>query len=64
LIGISPGGLITYISKLYGGRASDKAIFEQSNLIELMQKPDAVMVDKGFLIDDICKKKYITITFP
>lgn len=64
LIGISPGGLITYISKPYSGRASDKAIFEQSNLIELMQKPDAVMVDKGFLIDDICKKKYITIIRP
>ncbi|KAE9534056.1 hypothetical protein AGLY_008792 [Aphis glycines] len=59
LIGISPGGLITYISKLYGGRTSDKAIFEQSNLIELMQNPDAAMVDKGFLIDDICKKKKI-----
>jgi len=64
LIGISPGGLITYISKPYGGRASDKAIFEQSNIIEMMQTPDAVMVDKGFLIDDICNKKNITIIRP
>lgn len=29
LIGISPGELITFISKPYGGRASDKLIFEQ-----------------------------------
>jgi len=33
LIGI-PAGIITYISKPYGGRCSDKAIFEQSNLVE------------------------------
>lgn len=29
-----------------------------------MQKPDAVMVDKGFLIDNICKEKDITIIRP
>lgn len=40
LIGISPAGLITYINKPYGGRFSDKAIFEQSDLVELMQAPD------------------------
>lgn len=34
LTGISPGGIITFISKAYGGRVSDKAIFEQSNLIK------------------------------
>jgi len=57
LVGITPGGLISFISKPYGGRSSDKAIFEQSNIIENIQPPDAIMVDKGFLIDDICKKK-------
>lgn len=36
LIGISPGGIITYISKPYGGRASDKSILEQSGLIQKM----------------------------
>lgn len=57
LVGISPDGLITYISKPYGSRSSDKAIFEQSNLIKKVQSPDSIMVDIGFLIDDICKKK-------
>ncbi|XP_003243795.1 uncharacterized protein LOC100568499 isoform X2 [Acyrthosiphon pisum] len=64
LVGITPGGLISFISKPYGGRSSDKAIFEQSNIIENMQPPDAIMVDKGFLIDDICKKKNISIIRP
>jgi hypothetical protein len=30
---VSPTGLITFVSQAYGGRASDKAIFEQSNRI-------------------------------
>lgn len=29
-----------------------------------MEKLDAVMVDKGFLIDDICKPKEITVIRP
>lgn len=64
LVGISPAGLITYIRKPFGGRCSDKAIFEQSNIVELMQRHDAVMVDKGFLIDDLCKKKGISVIRP
>ncbi|KAF0708357.1 THAP-type domain-containing protein [Aphis craccivora] len=60
LIGVSPGGLITYISQPYGGRTSDKSLFEQSGLIQKMSSSDAIMVDKGFLIDDLCTyiKKY------
>lgn len=64
LIGISPGGLITFISKPYGGRASDKLIFEQSGLINMMEHSDAIMVDKGFMIDDLCKQKQIAIIRP
>lgn len=64
LVGISPGGLITYISKPYGGRASDKIIFEQSGLVNKMSKFDAVMVDKGFLIDTICDSQSIKVIRP
>lgn len=64
MIGISPGGLITYISKPYGGRASDKVIFEQSNLIEMMEHSDAIMIDKGFLIDNCCARNNIQIIRP
>ncbi|KAK9720498.1 Helix-turn-helix of DDE superfamily endonuclease [Popillia japonica] len=46
MTGVSPGGIITYISKPYGGRASDKAIFEESNVISLLDpNRDAIMVD-------------------
>ncbi|XP_018404574.1 PREDICTED: uncharacterized protein LOC108781159 [Cyphomyrmex costatus] len=55
LTGVTPAGNISFISKPYGGRASDKAIFEQSNLKNLLQPGNAVMVDRGFLIDDMCQ---------
>lgn len=55
LTGVTPAGNISFISKPYGGRASDKIIFEQSNLKNLLHLGDAIMVDRGFLIDDMCK---------
>ncbi|KAJ8688011.1 hypothetical protein QAD02_023806 [Eretmocerus hayati] len=47
LIGITPCGSISYKSKAYGGRASDKAIFVRSDLLDKLDPcRDAVMVDK------------------
>ncbi|XP_071579699.1 uncharacterized protein [Temnothorax nylanderi] len=55
MTGVTPAENISYISKPYGGRVSDTVIFEQSNLVKLLQPGDAVMVDKGFLIDKVCE---------
>lgn len=55
MTGVSPGGLITFISGSCGGRASDKLIFAESDLIKkLTPNRDSIMVDKGFLIDNVC----------
>ncbi|KAJ8909965.1 hypothetical protein NQ315_005972 [Exocentrus adspersus] len=65
MTGVSPGGLITYVSKPYGGRASDKVIFEESNIIaKLDPGRDAVMVDKGFRIEDTCSVNKIKLIRP
>ncbi|KAF2890680.1 hypothetical protein ILUMI_15493, partial [Ignelater luminosus] len=62
---ISPSGMITYLSKAYGGRASDKAIFNKEKIIVLLiPGHDAIMVNKGFLIDDECKRNYIKLYRP
>ncbi|KAF2881437.1 hypothetical protein ILUMI_24723, partial [Ignelater luminosus] len=62
---VSPSGMITYLSKAYGGRASDKAIFNKEKIIELLiPGHNAIMVDKGFLIDDECKRNYIKLYRP
>ncbi|CAN7940074.1 unnamed protein product [Ixodes hexagonus] len=65
MIGVSPGGLVTCVSQGYGGRASDKAIFEQSNLVEyLLPGIDSVVVDKGFLIEDVCEQCLVEVIRP
>lgn len=61
MIGITPGGLISFVSEPYSCRSSDKVIFEQSGLINKISYPDAIMVDKGFLIDSICKINNIKV---
>lgn len=65
MIGVSPGGMITYVSQGYGGRSSDKRIFEGSDILErLLPGIDGVMVDKGFLIDEACERHLIELIRP
>ena len=65
LIAATPAGLITFFSKGYGGKASDKFIFLQNNIIEMLEPHiDAVMTDKGFLINEICDKSFIKLIRP
>ncbi|KAK4887505.1 hypothetical protein RN001_003776 [Aquatica leii] len=65
LIGVSPSGMLTYLSKAYGGRASDKSIFNRECVIsKLIPGADAIMVDKGFLIEDECKQHFIQLIRP
>ncbi|XP_044058221.1 uncharacterized protein LOC122878841 [Siniperca chuatsi] len=51
LIGITPQGLISFISKGWGGRASDKHITENCGLLKLLPG-DLVLADRVFDIKD------------
>lgn len=65
MVGVSPAGLVTFVSDVYGGRASDKAIFEQSGLVNLLEPyVDAVMADKGFLIEEACERRCVKLHRP
>jgi hypothetical protein len=52
LIGISPSGAIIFISSLYPGSISDKELTRRCGLLELLEKGDSVMADRGFDIQD------------
>lgn len=53
IVGVAPNAVITYVSNLYPGSISDKAIVQQSGLLKHFSAGDMIMADKGFLIQDI-----------
>ncbi len=52
LIGITPQGVISFISKAWGGRVSDKFLTENSGLLKNLLRGDIVLADRGFDIAD------------
>ena len=52
LLGISPQGLISFISNAWGGRASDKYIAENSGLLCKILPGDELLADRGFNIHE------------
>lgn len=64
MTGVTPAGLISFVSKPYGGRASDNMIFEQSGILSKLEKNDVVMADKGFTMESICRKNDVTLLTP
>ena len=55
LIGISPQGVISFISKAWGGRVSDQYLTEHSNFLKNILLGDVVLADRGFDIADTSK---------
>lgn len=52
LIGITPQGNVSYLSKGWGGRTSDKYITEHCNILSKLNPGDIVLADRGFDIAD------------
>ena len=52
-VGVAPIGVITYVSNLYSGSISDKAIVQQWGFLNHLTARDMVLGDKGFVIQDL-----------
>lgn len=62
LVGIASSGPITFVSDLYAGRCSDKAITKDCGIYDLLEEGDSIMADKRFTIqDDLPPKMYLNI---
>jgi hypothetical protein len=64
LVGISPAGIVTFVSDLYPGSISDKKLTQKCELVELCEQSDAIMVDKGFLISDFTTPRGVELIIP
>ena len=73
LVGTDARGSILFLSHLYTGRISDKEICHRSGFFDLLekklasgtiQKGDAIMADKGFMIEEELRKLGLQLNIP
>ena len=64
LVCITPSGVISFVSELYGGCTSDRELFVRSGLLDLLEAGDSVMADRGFTIADLLEMKGVTLNIP
>ena len=64
LVGIAPHGHIMFISRSFGGRASDKFIVEKSGFLNYLLPEDEIMADRGFTIDDLLFPRRVKLNIP
>lgn len=57
LIGITPNGAVSFVSKCWGGRASDKKLIQSSGFLDKLTDGDVILADQGFLIkEDVARR--------
>lgn len=63
IVGVTPGGMCSYMSDAYGLATSDRQIIERSNLMTKVDPGDSLMADKGFDVQDTFAPVDVTVTF-
>ena len=64
LIGIAPQGVITYISKGWGGRVSDLYLTNNCGFLQQLMPGDCVLADRGFTIHEGAGLYYAEVKIP
>lgn len=64
LVGISPHGQIMFVSRSYGGRASDKYIVKDCGFLNYLRPGDEIMADRGFTIEEELFIRKVKLNIP
>ncbi|XP_052260795.1 uncharacterized protein LOC127864943 [Dreissena polymorpha] len=64
LVGITSYGAISFLSKCWGGRVSDKEITAKCGFYEKLENGDRVLADRGFLISEELAVRGASLAIP
>ncbi|XP_068738747.1 uncharacterized protein [Montipora capricornis] len=64
LVGITPSGAFSFVSKLWTGSTGDRRVTQESGLLDLLKEGDHVMADRGFTVRDLLTKKGVKLNIP
>ena len=64
LISVTLQGTVSFVSKGYGGRVSDKFITEDCGYLCKLQPQDVVLADRGFNVEDSIACRGATLNIP
>jgi len=64
LVCITPDGMVSFISRAWGGRTTDRHIVQQSGFLDLLEPYDLVLADRGFTIREDLLFRNCTLEIP
>jgi len=64
LIGITPQGVVSFVSNCWGGRVSDKQLTDKCGLLSKLLPGDVVLADRGFDIAESVGLKHASLHIP
>jgi len=62
--GITPQGVVSFVSESWGGRVSDKYLTEHCGILKKLLPRDIVLADQGFDIADSVGAMQVTLHIP
>ncbi|GFT28044.1 hypothetical protein TNCV_644351 [Trichonephila clavipes] len=57
-------GKVSFVSKLFGGRTSDKQIIQLSGFLEQIRPGDVTFADRGFPVKDLVAEREASLVLP